>query len=360
MYFARPARLLPLAFLLAACGGAAAPSPSAPASSSPAASAAKPQASAQPSTSAAAAQKVTFKSAYTTTSATVTPLWGAKEGGFLDKEGLDVSLSRIAAGAPILSALQGGDVPLAIVGGQQIVEADLKGAQFVLVAGFVDTFAQSIWVVPSIQKPEQLKGAALAVTNFGSISHLAGRIAAEKLGLSGQVNFIAAGGPPEALAAIQTGKVQGAVLSPPDTLKARAAGLHQIADVATMGVKSQTAAIATQRTYVKEHPDVVERFVRAVILGNHRVKTDREFGEATISKYTKTDDKKQLDETYEYYKDIWGKDGFPNLKGIQQNIDSAAENIPEAKSAKPEQFVDTTFVQKIKDSGLIEQLWGKA
>src|SRR5206468_4115183 len=80
------------------------------------------------------------------------------------------------AGAPILSALQGGDVPIAMVGGQQIVEAGLKGAQFVLVAGFVDVFAQGIWVIPAIKTPEDLKGKALAVTNFGSISHLAGRV----------------------------------------------------------------------------------------------------------------------------------------------------------------------------------------
>lgn len=30
-----------------------------------------------------------------------------------------------------------------------------------------------------------------------------------------------------------------------------------------------------------------------------------------------------------------------------------------AKTAKPEQFLDLTFVNKIKASGLIEQLWGK-
>ncbi len=33
--------------------------------------------------------------------------------------------------------------------------------------------------------------------------------------------------------------------------------------------------------------------------------------------------------------------------------------IAEAKNAKPEQFMDLTFMNKIKASGLIEQLWGK-
>jgi len=364
--------------LLAACGGqaaappasspAAAPASSAAAAAKPAASAsAKPAgssaASAKPAGSAAAsakpAAKATIKSAYTTTSATMTPQWGAKEGGFFDQEGLDVSLTRIEAGAPILSAMQGGDVPIAFVGAQQIVEADLKGAEFVLVAGFVDTLTQSIWTIPSIQKPEDLKGKALGVTNFGAISHVAGRVAIEKLGLKGQVNFIAAGGPPEALAAVKAGTIQGGMFSPPDTLKAKAEGLHMLYDVAQSGVKSQSAAIATTRQFAKDHPDEVERYVRASIEGAHKIITDKALGEKAISVYTKTDDQSILDETYNYYVQYWGHDGFPSLEGIQQNLDVAAENIPEAKNAKPDQFVDMSFVQKIKASGLIDQLWGK-
>src|SRR5579884_450821 len=363
-----PVWLLPVTLLLAACGGQAAPSSApagsasatAPTSAAPVSStAAKPAAPAAGKPS-AAARKVAMKSAYTTTSATVAPQWATREGGCFDEEGLDVTLTRIEAGAPILSALQGGDVPIAMVGGQQIVEADLKGAEFVLVAGFVDVFAQGIWVIPSIQKPEDLKGKALDVTNFGSISHLAGRVGVEKLGLKGQVNFIAAGGPPEALAAIQAGKVQGAVISPPDNLKAREQGMHELIDVAKLGVKTQTAAVATKRDYAKQNPDIVESYIRAIIKGSHKAKTDKAFGEKAIGIYTKTEDPKILDETYNYYKDLWGKGGFPSLEGLQQNLEAASETIPEAKNAKPEQFVDMTFVNKIKASGLIDQLWGKS
>jgi len=78
-----------------------------------------------------------------------------------------------------------------------------------------------------------------------------------------------------------------------------------------------------------------------------------------IEKYTRVSDPKLLKETYDFYKDQWGKDGFPSLEGIQKNIEAAAAGIPEAKTARAEQFVDLTFVNKIKASGLIERLWGK-
>jgi len=305
------------------------------------------------------AQKVALRSAYTTTAATIGPLWAAKEGGFFDEEGLDVSLTRIQAGAPILAAIHSHEVPIAFVGGQQIVEATLKGGTYVMVAGFVDTLSQSIYVHPSIERPEQLKGKAIGVTNFGAITHLAGKEGVKYLGLEGQVTFLATGGPPETLAAMQFGKVLAGVFQPPDTLRAREMGFRELLNIAKIGIKSQGTAIATTRQWASENPELVERYIRAAIKGSHRLKTDQDFGMKVIEKYTRLSDPKLLKETYDFYKDQWRKDGFPSLEGIQKNIEAAAAGIPEAKTARAEQFVDLTFVNKIKASGLIEQLWGK-
>jgi NitT/TauT family transport system substrate-binding protein len=306
----------------------------------------------------AAAQKTALTSAYTTTSATMAPLWLAKVGGFFDQEGLDVSLTRIQAGAPIMGAIQSGEVPLAFVGAQQIIEADLKGADFVIVAGFIDTLGQSIYVPSAIERPEQLKGGVLGVTNFGAITHVAGRIGVKYLGLEDQVTFIATGGPPETLAAIAGGKVQGGVFSPPDTLKARAMGLHELLDIAKAGVKLQTASIATTRKWAREHPDLVERYIRSALAASHAFATDRAMAEKAIETYTDTHDVDQLEETYNYFKDQVSKTGTPSPEGIQESLNIAAENIPEAKTANPSQFVDTTALDKIKASGYLRSLWG--
>ncbi|TME23656.1 MAG: hypothetical protein E6I75_29155, partial [Chloroflexi bacterium] len=219
-------------FALASCS----PQPAAPP---------PPQPTPPPAAATAAPARTALNSAFTTTSATMAPLWTAKEAGFFDQEGLDVKLTRIQAGPPLMGAVQSGEVPLAFAGAQQIVEADLQGGDFVIVAGFVEALGQFIYVPASIERPEQLKGGALGVSNFGAISHVAGQVGVDYLGLKGEVTFVATGGPPETMAAILGGKVQGGVLSPPDTLKARAAGLHELLDVARTGVKSQTAAIVT-------------------------------------------------------------------------------------------------------------------
>jgi NitT/TauT family transport system substrate-binding protein len=303
--------------------------------------------------------KVALKSAFTTTSATMAPLWAAKEGGFFDEEGLEVTLTRIQPGPPVLGAIYAREVPIAFVGAQQIVNADLKGATFVIVAGFDDTLAQSIYVHPSIERPEQLKGKAIGVTNFGAITHVAGREAVKYLGLEGQVTFLATGGPPETLAAMQFGKLPAGVFSPPDTFKAREMGFRELLDIAKIGIKSLGAAVVTTREWAREKPELVERYIRAAIKATHRLKTDRDFGMKVIAKYTKQSGATVQAGTYDFYKDQWRKDGFPSREGVQKNIEVAAADIPEAKSATPEQFIDLTFINKIKASGLIERLGKK-
>src|SRR2546429_6512217 len=42
---------------------------------------------------------------------------------------------------------------------------------------------------PSIETPEQLRGGALGVTNFGAATHVAGRVGLEYLGLKDQVSL---------------------------------------------------------------------------------------------------------------------------------------------------------------------------
>jgi len=305
------------------------------------------------------AARVALKSAYTTTSATMAPLWAAKEGGYFDEEGLDVTLTRIQPGPPVLGAIQAREVPVAFVGAQQIVNADLKGATFVIVAGFDETLAQSLYVHPSIERPDQLKGKAIGVTNFGAITHVAGKEAVKHLGLETQVTFLATGGPPETLAAMQFGKLAAGIFSPPDLFKARELGFRELLDISKLGIKSLGAAVATTREFARDKPELVERYIRAAIKGAHRVKTDREFALKVIAKYTKQTSPAILEGTYDFFKDHWVRDGVPSSEGLLKNIEIAAAELPEAKSARPEQFMDLSFVTRIKASGLVDQLWKK-
>jgi hypothetical protein len=45
------------------------------------------------------------------------------------------------------------------------------------------------------------------------------------------------------------------------------------------------------------------------------------------------------------------------MVGMQNALDDLARTIPAAKSAKPEQFVDLRFLDKLEKSGLLNELY---
>jgi hypothetical protein len=47
------------------------------------------------------------------------------------------------------------------------------------------------------------------------------------------------------------------------------------------------------------------------------------------------------------------------LEGIQNILDPLAQTDPKAKAAKPEDFVDMTFIRELDQSGYIDSLYKK-
>ena len=54
------------------------------------------------------------------------------------------------------------------------------------------------------------------------------------------------------------------------------------------------------------------------------------------------------------------KKQYPSLQGIRTILTSLADIDPRARSAKPEDFVDMSFVRELDQSGYIDRLYGSA
>jgi hypothetical protein len=47
---------------------------------------------------------------------------------------------------------------------------------------------------------------------------------------------------------------------------------------------------------------------------------------------------------------------YPTLKGIQYILDELAPKVPQAKTAKPEQFVDLSLLQQLEKEGFFAEM----
>ena len=298
--------------------------------------------------------------AYSSISGNNAPLWVTQEKGFFKKYGLDVQSVLIESGSTSAQSLIAGDVTFAHMAGAAIMQSNLRGADAVMIAGVINTLTFQLYTDKSISRPDHFKGKTVGVTRFGSSTDFAMRYALEKYGLdpNKDVTILQLGNVPALLSALEAGKIQGAMLSAPTTLRAKKLGYPMLADLQMLGLEYQHTGIATTRSLIKSKPELVRDFMRAYVEGIHYAKTHRRETLEILAKYLRTDDTDILDDTYEAIAlNLVPEKPYPTLKGIQIILRELGIKDPNARSAKPEQFVDLTFIKELDSSGFIDRLY---
>ena len=303
-------------------------------------------------------EKITI--AYSSISGHMAPLWITQDRGFFRKHGLDVQLVFIESGSTAAKSLISKDVGFAQMAGAGVVQSHLQGTDIVMIAGFLNTMDYQLMVEKSISRPDHLRGKTLAVSRLGSSSDFATRYALNKYGLmpDRDVTILEIGSQPARFAALEAGKIQGAMVAVPLTLKAKALGFHALADLQMLGLEYQHTGLATTQALIKSRPDLVRNVMKAYVEGIHYYKTQPAESLAILGKYLKTS---ETDVLMEVYKNIGLKltpeKPYPTLRGIEVILREIAARNPKTKSARPEEFMDLTFVRELDTSGFIDRLY---
>jgi NitT/TauT family transport system substrate-binding protein len=311
----------------------------------------------------AGAQMTRLNVGYSAVSADQLPAWVAKDSGIFAKNGLDVQLIFFTGGTTAILALVSGDVPITQVSGPGLVSSALAGSDAVFVAAGIISLNYVLMGKQGIKSAEQLKGGTLAISRFGSATDSIARFALRRLNLTAgkDVTLIQVGSGPERLNAALTGKVTAAVINPPSSFIAEKRGLTVIADVAKMGLVFQHTGAATTKKYIRENPDVVRRYVKSHVEAVHKMWTDKEATIRALGKHMPGVEREILEKSYENVmtEALYPKKQYPSLEGLKTVLDELAERDPRAKNAKPEQFVDSSFIKELDQSGYIDALYKK-
>ena len=303
-------------------------------------------------------EKVTI--AYSSLSGNMAPLWITHERGFFRKNGLDVQLVFIESGTTTVQSLISKDVYFAQMAGAAVIQSRLRGTDVVMIAGVINTLNFKLYVDKNIKQPDQLKGKTVAVTRFGSSTDFALRYALERYGLAPEkdVAILQAGNMPAILASLETGKIQGAMLSPPFTLTAKNMGLPLMADLQMLGLEYQHTGLATTQAFIRSRPDLVRSVMKAYVEGIHYYKTHRAESLAILTKYLRTSDTEVLTEVYEDVGlRLTAEKPYPTLRGIGIMLRELTAADPKITAARPEEFVDLTFIKELDGSGFIDRLY---
>ena len=292
-------------------------------------------------------------------SATESAIWFAKEARTFEKYGLFVELIRLQGSSLVVSTMLAGGIPISQIGAAAVVDSDLGGADFTIVASIIRNFVFYIFSRPEIEQMVDLKGKVMGVTRFGAISDFAARFALAKYGLQAEkdVAMVQTGGAVESLAALNTNRIQAVALTAPATIQARKLGLRKLLDISKIEANFPFNGIVTRRSYLKGHEDLMRRFLKAYIEGVALAKKDPVFAKKVLAKYFKNDDREILDESYEWIvKQNFSLPPYPAIPGIATILKSAASRNPKARTMKPEDFADMRLVEELDKSGFIRDL----
>ncbi len=287
------------------------------------------------------------------------PLYLAIESGAFQKYGMDVSIVLLS-GSLAIQGLVGNSVQFSQgVSSRTVPTAALAGADVVLIAGFADKLLFSLYSIPEIKSPQDLKGKIVGEDRPGASDDFAVRAALKHFSLTPgkDVTIRAMGGLPEVERALKIGAIHAGISNPPVSFLAEKDGLRPLLDLAALGFDYITSGLGVKRSTILAHRDMVKHFLMGMIEGVRILKTDREFTLPVLAKYTKISDRKLIEQSYNYVTPYFLKVPYPSLKAIRATLEIISEDIPKARYARPEEFVDSSILREIEASGFIERLY---
>ena len=301
------------------------------------------------------AELIPLRATYAAIGGAFAQLWLAQDKGLFNKYGLAVDLKYMLS-ATGTQALLSNSVDI-VNPATELIEAGLGGARVAFIIGILNRAVLSVYSKPEFKQLADLRGKILGVTVPGSTTDLTAKILLQQAGMAPgkDVQVTHLQGMPDMITALTQGRIDAAIVSAPSTLKLRQAGLKELIDVGAQNIPMIHAGLATTRDFIKSNPDKVRRYVQAYIEGTKIARTDAEATKQIIAKWTKTENKEDLDETYNTFAKVWEQAPYVSAAGMQTLLNYSVN--PAGKTAKPEQFIDNSFVAELEKSGFIKELY---
>ena len=308
----------------------------------------------------AQAQLTKLSVGYSAISGDALPAWIAKDAGIFEKNGLDVQLVFFTGGTTAVMALVSTDTPIAQLAGAAVINSVMAGSDAALVVGGVTSLNYYLLGRPEIKTAEQLRGGSVAISRFGSSSDFIARYALQKVGLTPgkDVTIVQIGSTTARVDAALTGRVQATVVNPPASIIAQKRGMTVLADLPKLGLVYQHTSVATTRKYIREHPEIVRRYVKSQVDAVHRIYTDKEASLRALARFIgRTVERDVLEKTWENLlsESVLPRKQYPSLEGIKTILATELKGKP----GKPEDFVDSSFIRELDQSGYIDGLYKK-
>ena len=308
----------------------------------------------------AAAQKINT-SYISTTPGSSSVIWVAKDVRLFEKNGFDATIIFISGSVRGIQAILAGEIPIGEGGGPGLASARLAGGDVVAIAGNINVLPYYLVSHPSIKKAEELKGKIGGTHIAGTTAEFALKVGLKRIGLepTKDVSLRVIGGAIDRMIALQKGIVQFTVVTEAGKAMAEKLGYPTVVDMAALQIPFPQNGVYTSTKLIRENPDMVRRYMRAYTEAIHFFKTRKEDTIKIMSKYSRLEDRKTLEEAWDWHAKFIPDAPYAPVEGYQLVLQDMAATNPKAAQANAKDLVDGRFVKELEDSGFIKSLYKK-
>lgn len=304
-------------------------------------------------------EKERFRIGYSVQSTTFAIPFLAIEAGLFRDEGMEVEVIRTPGSlAPMVLVSQ--DVEFSIMSAFLLIPSSVRNGDPVMLGGFSTRFTgTALMSRPEIRTAKELRGKIVGVQRPGDAVEKNARFALRHLGLDANkdVKLIYFGSNEVLWSALETNRAAAAILSPPRTIAARKAGMNLLVNIADLKIDYQGAALTTRRSFIKNHPNLTSRTIRALVRGIHFFKSRREETISILAKFFRTNDREALEEVWGVYSAAIPSKPYASEPAVQAVLNHLSEGEPRYAQHKPAEFIESGPLLELDRSGYIDALY---
>lgn len=287
----------------------------------------------------------------------IAALWLPKDLGIFRKNGLDVNVVLITGGVRMTQAILSGSAPMGFTGATLVASAVAGGSDAVLMLGITNRLTYDIWAKPEIKRPEDLRGKNLAVSGFGSSSHVASFLMLQHFKLDenkDKITFLVIGDEPTRAQALIAGRIDATVVDPSVSGPLKEKGFSYLGNLQQLGVPFVNNALVSTRKYLKEQPRTAEAVVRSIVEGNAFMLNPANKPKVTaiLAKHLRLE-AKEAEKTYEDLIPKVERKPYPSMEAVKATIQVMGLKNPKIAALKPDDLVDVSILQKLEQSGVV-------
>ena len=173
------------------------------------------------------------------------------------------------------------------------------------------------------------------------------------------LQYVQLGDVGKVVAGLKAGVIDAAIAGAPHDLFGQRLGFKVILDIATLKIPfAATVLMSSRDTVARKQPELA-KFMHAYAEAMHYFLTNPEGTAKVVTKYTQVTDREVLAYSIDQEAKAMEKTLEVNPKGLELILAFIAKTVPQAATAKSEDFYDPRFTNEMKDSGFLKRLWGE-